>query len=91
MDFSNQVILPQINSSSNKNLSKSLVPDFEPNNLNLNPNTDLDSFGYKTINSTDNVFYKQRGFLNPSDASEYANSIQYNLEHPFQTKYCKNS
>lgn len=71
-----------------KSLSKTLVPDFEPNYLNIN--SDLNSFGYATNNPEDNFYYANRGFINPIDASKYANSIQYDLAHPYQTRYCKN-
>jgi hypothetical protein len=86
MDFSAQVILPKTNL--NKALSKSLVPDFEPSALNIN--ADLNSYGYATNNQSDNNFYMDRGYLEPTNASQYANSVQYNLEHPYQTRYCKN-
>lgn len=69
-----------------KSLSKSLVPDFEPNNLNINP--DLNSYGYTTNNKDADLYYKQRGFMNPINANEYTNSIQYMLSHPYQTRYC---
>ena len=84
MAFPSQPILPKNNLD--KVLSKSLVPDFEPNALNINPN--LNSFGYATNNTSDNNFYENRGFINPIDASQYANSVQYNLAYPYQTRYC---
>lgn len=84
MSFSSQQILPS--NKLDKELLKSLVPDFEPSALNINSN--LNSFGYATNNSQDNNFYLNRGFLNPTDASQFANSIQYNLAHPYQTRYC---
>ena len=65
-----------------KALEKSLVPDFEPNSLNINP--DLNSYGYATNNNL-NV---TKGYINPNDANQYANSIQYDLSHPYQTRYC---
>ena len=71
-----------------KVLSGSLVPDFEPNSQNINP--DLNSYGYATNNDdNNNDFYSTRGYINPSNASEYANTIQYNLAHPYQTRYCE--
>jgi len=69
-----------------RSLEKSLVPDFEPNSLNINP--DLNSYGYATSNSSDNNFYVNRGYLKPKNASQYANTIQYDLSHPYQTRYC---
>lgn len=86
MSFSTQQILPKKNLD--KALSKSLVPDFEPSALNIN--ADLNSYGYATNNQLDDNFYMNRGYLNPNNASTYANSLQYELEHPYQTRYCKN-
>jgi hypothetical protein len=86
MAFQAQPILPK--TKLDKALSKSLVPDFEPNSLNINP--DLNSFGYATNNPEDNNFYASRGYINPMDASQFANSVQYNLAYPYQTRYCKN-
>jgi hypothetical protein len=84
MSFQTQQILPKNNLD--KVLSKSLVPDFEPSALNINP--DLNSFGYATNNPSDNNFYENRGYIDPIDASQYANSVQYNLAYPYQTRYC---
>ena len=84
MAFQTQQILPKNNLD--KALSKSLVPDFEPSALNINQ--DLNSFGYATNNQSDNNFYENRGYIDPIDASQYANSVQYNLAYPYQTRYC---
>lgn len=83
MDFQQEIILPN---KLDKALSKSLVPDFEPNSLNINSN--LNTFGYATTDPTSDNYYENRGYFDPIDASQYANSIQYNLAHPYQTRYC---
>ena len=70
-----------------KALSKSLVPDFEPNHLNINP--DLNSFGYATINPQADKYYESRGFIEPQKGQEFADSVSYMLSHPYQTRYCK--
>lgn len=70
-----------------KALSKSMVPDFEPNSLNINP--DLNSYGYATTNPEASEYYKARGFMNPADGSKYADSVSYMLSHPYQTRYCE--
>lgn len=69
-----------------KSLSKSLVPDFQPNYLNINP--DLNSYGYATTNPQADNFYKARGFMNPTDGYNFADSVSYDLSHPYQTRYC---
>jgi len=67
-------------------LSKSLVPDFQPNALNIND--DLNSYGYATNNPDTDKYYEQRGFMNPILGANYADSVQYMLSHPYQTRYC---
>lgn len=84
MAFYPQTILPS--NKLDKALAKSLVPDFEPSALNIN--ADLNSFGYATNNPNDDNYYMNRGFINPTDGYQYANSVQYNLAHPYQTRYC---
>ena len=69
-----------------KILNKTLVPDFEPNTLNINSN--LNSHGYAIDSSNKNNFYANKGFIKPNTAAKYADSIQYNLAHPYQTRYC---
>jgi len=69
-----------------KALSKSLVPDFEPNHLNINQ--DLNSFGYATTNPQVDKYYESRGFLEPNKSQEIADSVSYMLSHPYQTRYC---
>ena len=55
----------------NKALLNSLVPDFEPSRLNINP--DLNSYGY-ALNTPSSVdeYYMKRGFMNPE--KEYKNT-----------------
>lgn len=74
--------------SLSKALSKSLVPDFQPNYLNINP--DLNSYGYSTTNPEADKYYIERGFMNPEDGSKFADSVSYMLSHPYQTRYCEN-
>ena len=81
-----QQILPNPSPLS-KSLSKSLVPDFEPNHLNINP--DLNSYGYATTNPDASEYYKARGFINPTDGAKFADSVSYMLSHPYQTRYCE--
>lgn len=81
MNFQQQ-ILP--NSSSDL---KSLVPDFEPNYLNIN--SELNSYGYATTNPETSEYYKARGFMNPSNGEKFADSVSYMLAHPYQTRYCE--
>jgi hypothetical protein len=69
-------------------LSNSLVPDFEPSYLNINPS--LNSFGYATNNPEADRYYENRGFMNPNDGRKYADSVQWMLAHPFETRYCNN-
>jgi hypothetical protein len=69
-----------------KALAKSLVPDFEPNNLNIN--SDLNSFGYSTTNPESDDYYKSRGYIEPIKGQEYADTVSYMLAHPFETRYC---
>lgn len=58
-------------------LSKSLVPDFQPNHLNINPN--LNSYGYALSNQEISNYYKSRGFMNPKAGLSYANDISCKL------------
>ena len=74
-------------SSNTKFQSKSLVPDFEPSHMNINP--DLNSFGYATKDTQADEYYKSRGFMNPIKGQEFADSISYMLSHPYQTRYCE--
>lgn len=85
MDFEQQV-MPNPSQLS-KSLKKSLVPDFEPNSLNIN--SDLNSYGYATTNSEADKYYEKRGFMDPKDGSKFADSVSYMLAHPYQTRYCK--
>jgi hypothetical protein len=89
MNIGNDMLFKQIISNNpsqlDKSLSKSLVPDFEPNKLNINP--ELNSYGYATTDSNDYLI--QRGFMNPIASKNYADDVQYNLEHSYQTRYCK--
>lgn len=85
MDF--KQIIYSNPSQLDKSLSKSMVPDFEPSYLNINP--DLNSYGYATTNPEASEYYKARGFINPSDSAKFANSVSYMLAHPYQTKYCE--
>lgn len=93
MDMGNNMNFKQnINpnpSSLSKALSKSLVPDFQPNYLNINP--ELNSYGYSTTNPEADKYYMERGFMNPEDGSKFADSVSYMLSHPYQTKYCDNN
>ncbi len=84
MAFYPQIILPS--NKLDKALDNSLVPDFEPSALNIN--AELNSFGYATNNPNEDNYYMSRGFINPTDGYQYANSVQYNLAHPYQTRYC---
>ena len=68
-------------------LSNSLVPDFEPSYLNINPN--INTYGYALNSDPEINYYAQRGFMNPEDAANYADTIQYDLAHPFETRYCE--
>jgi hypothetical protein len=90
MDFKQQVNSNP--SPLSKALAKSMVPDFQPNYLNINP--DLNSYGYSRTNSTSNSqadkYYESKGFMNPVDGQKYANSVSYMLSHPYQTRYCEN-
>lgn len=85
MDFKQQV--NNNTSALSKALAKSLVPDFQPNNLNINP--ELNSYGYATTNPEADEYYKVRGFMNPTTGSKFANSVSYMLSHPYETQYCK--
>ena len=89
MNMGNDMLFTQTISNNpsqlDKSLSNSLVPDFEPNRLNINP--DLNSYGYATTDSNDYIM--QRGFMNPTTSKNYADDVQYNLEHSNQIKYCK--
>lgn len=67
----------------NKALENSLVPDFEPNSLNINP--DINEYGYATNSNNIN----KKSYLDPTYSNIYANTIEYNLSHPYQTRYCK--
>lgn len=84
MDF----IQNKINNPSrlDKALSRSLVPDFQPNSLNITDK--INSYGYNTTNPWDNNFYAQRGFINPMDGAKFANSIGINLTDTNNSKYC---
>ena len=73
-----------------KKLANSLVPDFEPSYLNISPGQTLNSFGYATNNQESDQYYENRGFMNPTDGHKYADSVQWMLAHPFQTRYCSN-
>jgi hypothetical protein len=70
-----------------KSLSNSLVPDFQPNYLNINP--DLNSFGYATTNPQADKYYESRGYIKPKEGQEFADSVSYMLSHPYQTRYCE--
>lgn len=85
MNFKQQI--ESNNSPLTKALKNSLVPDFQPNYLNINP--DLNSYGYATTNPEADKYYKERGFINPKDGSKYADSVSYMLSYPFETRYCK--
>jgi len=69
-----------------KSLSDTLVPDFEPTYL----DTNLNSFGYVTNEPEADKYYENRGFMNPTNGYKYADSIQWMLAHPYQTRYCDN-
>lgn len=77
MDFKQDELTKNISPLS-KSLSKSLVPDFQPNSININPN--LNSYGYTTTNSQADKYYKSRGYIEPEKGKEYADFIAYNLE-----------
>jgi len=81
-----QQILPNPSPLS-KSLSKSMVPDFEPSYLNINP--DLNLYGYATTNPEASEYYKARGFMNPEDGVKFADSVSHMLSHPYQTRYCE--
>ena len=89
MNMGNDMLFTQTISNNpsqlDKSLSNSLVPDFEPNRLNINP--DLNSYGYAITDSND--YFVQRGFMNPTTSKNYADDVQYNLEHSNQIRYCK--
>ena len=85
MDFKQQVNSNP--SPLSKAMNKSLVPDFQPNYLNINP--DLNSYGYATTNPEADKFYEARGFMNPTDGYKFADSVSYMLSHPYQTRYCE--
>ena len=85
---------PNVNIGNNMNFkqnnelkSKSLVPDCEPNHLNIN--SELNSYGYATTNPDADKYYKERGYMNPTNGYNYADSVSFMLSHPYQTKYCK--
>ena len=80
MDFTQQPI------TNPSQLSKSLVPDFEPSYLNIN--TELNSFGYATTNPQSDKYYESRGFITPKKGQEFADSVSYMLYHPYKTRYC---
>ena len=80
MDFTIKV-MPRI-SAFDIAISKSLVPDFEPSALNINPN--LNSFGYARNN---NNSCNNKGYLNPTDAADYANKINQDLSNSYQKRY----
>ena len=85
MGFSQQYISDP--SKLDKALSKSLVPDFEPNPLYISDQ--INSYGYQTSNPEDSDYYTQRGFMNPNEGKKYADITAYELAHPYQTRYCK--
>lgn len=85
MDFKQQVNATQ--STLSKALSKSLVPDFQPNYLNINP--ELNSYGYSATNPEADRYYEARGFMNPTDGYKFADSVSHMLSHPYQTRYCE--
>jgi hypothetical protein len=57
----------------NKALYNSLVPDFEPSRLNINPDLNLYGYALDTPGSLDQ-YYMKRGFMNPEKGYQFANS-----------------
>ncbi len=85
MEFN--VVKPMDMTTIDRALSNSLVPDFEPSYLNINPN--INTYGYALNSDPEINYYAQRGFINPEYAANYADTIQYDLAHPFKTRYCE--